>query len=224
MTRTRSIASLLLLAALCLARPAHAQFAVAESGPMTLTHTASLFQQTINTTEALFHSTQWILELTGFDDTGVTLDDLLALEGLITQTQVVLWDLQSLDTTLRSLFALDSAPRSSGELQHRLAAIRGCQYEILAAAWRLQTLGSQLKKTVVDMRILWDRILRITGNKQGHQQTHALLTEIQKTHARAELSQAAYQQAMLSGAAEQLLIDASLERINSELFATMPRR
>ena len=92
--------------------PAQGQLPVAESGPMTLTHTANLVQQTVNTLEAIFQSTQWILELTGFEDTGSSLN-LLELEALITQTQTVLWDLQSLNRTITSLFALDCAPASS---------------------------------------------------------------------------------------------------------------
>ena len=190
---------------------------------MTLTHTANLFQQTVNTIEAIFQSTQWILELTGFDETGSTLD-FTELEGLISQTQTVLWDIQGLDRTIRSLFALESAPASSLELQQRLWEIRRYQYQVQTAARQIQTLGYQLRKTLVDIRILWDRILAITGNKQGQQQIQALLIEIQKTEARAELSQAAFQQAMLSQAAEELVIEEAVQKMNVELFATMPRR
>ena len=217
------LVTIVIVVSLLMPPPAHGQLAVAESGPMTLTHVANLFQQTVNTVEAVFQSTQWLLELAGFEDLGVVLD-LADIEGLIVQTQHVLWDIQGLDNTIRSLFALHSAPTSSLELQRRLWEIRRYQYHIQTAARQIQTLPHQLRKTLADMRLLWDRILKITGNKQGQQQIQTLLTEIQKTEARTEMSLAAYHQAMLSKAAEQVLIDEALQNINGELFATMPRR
>jgi len=190
---------------------------------MTLAHTTTAFQQTLNTLEAVFQSTQWLLELTGFDDTGSTLD-LAAIEGLISQTTVVLWDIHSLDQTFRRLFALDSAVASTGQLYERLGDIRQYRSQLQGAAWQLQTLGFQLRNTLADIRILWERILRITGNKQGQQQIQTLLVEIQKTDARTELSLSSYHQVVISEHAEQLLIDESICNINAELFATMPRR
>ena len=132
---------------LLMAHPASAQMAVAESGPMTLTHVANLFQQTVNTVEAVFQSTQWLLEMAGFEELGVVLD-LAELEGLITQTQQVLWDIQGLDRTIRSLFALESAPSSSLELQRRLWEIRRYQYQIQTAARQIQTLPPSVAQDV----------------------------------------------------------------------------
>lgn len=208
---------------LWLPRAASAQLAVAESGPMTLVHAKTAVEQTLNTIEAVFQSSQWVLEMESFGDPGSRYG-LEELDAIITQTQRVLWDIQALDSAIRRLFALEGAPTSTLALQQRLWEIRRWRSEQQAAARQIQTLPILVRRTIEDIRILWERILRITGNKQGHQQVQTLLVELNKTEARMEVSLAAYQQAMLTDAAEQTLIDESLELINAELFATMPGR
>ena len=218
-------AGLLILSLIHLAGPGQvqAQLAVAEGGPMVAVHTATALQQTLNTAEAIFQSLQWEFELAGYDEHPITFD-ISGIEGLLGQTTTVLWDIQALNNTISRLFALESAPASSSALQERIWEIRRYQFEVQTAARQIQTLGAQLQKTLHDMAILWDRILHILGGKQGHQQVQALLTQIHQTGARSEVAQAAFQQAMLSRMAEELVIDQAIDQINEEIFASMPRR
>lgn len=210
------------LVGVCLASPALAQLPVQEVGPMTLAHTTTALQQTLNTVEAIFQSAQWVLEMSSYDSHGTEFGG--TVDAMILDTQQILWDINALDRVIRQLFALDSAPTSTKALQERLYAIRRYRFEQQSAARQVQTLPQLVLKTLADLRVLWSRILSILGNKQGQQQIQALLVEINKTEAVSQVSLAAYQQAMLTDAAEQTLIDESLEKINTELFATMPRR
>ena len=190
---------------------------------MVAVHTAASIQQALNTAEAIFQSLQWEFDLAGYEEHAITLD-ISAIEGLLGQTTTVLWDIQALNNTISRLFALESAPASSTGLQERLWEIRRHQFEVQTAARQIQTLGVQLQKTLHDIEILWGRILHILGGKQGHQQVQALMTQIHQTNARTEAAQAAFQQAVLSRMAEDLVIDQAIDQINEELFATMPRR
>ena len=190
---------------------------------MTLTHTVTAFQQTLNTAEAIFQSLRWIEEMTSLETLGIAYE-VAAINAALDQTYVVLWDIQTLDGTIRALFALEGAPTSTLALQERLWQIRRWKHEVQTAARRVQTLPIMVVRTLQDLKILWDRILAIFGNKQGQQQIQAMLVQLNRTQARAEISMAAYQQAMLTTEAEDTLIEEALQNINAELFADMPRR
>ena len=195
-------------------------------GPL-LTQTAwGAFQQTLNTVEAVFHSTQWILTLTGYEDTGLggsyhtDLDD---LEGIISETQGVLWDAQSLMNDTTRLLGLDGAPQSTMALQDRLWDIRKIQYERKTKALQIQTLPKRVTNLVARIRNLGARILDILGEKQGSQQVQAMLQQVQYLEGQSQVIQAAYNNAMLTDSMEHQLIGQSLWHINEAVYSTMPR-
>ena len=151
--------------------------------------------------------------------------DISAIEGLLGQTTTVLWDIEALNNTISRLFALESAPASSSALARTAPgnpalSVRGADRRPADPDAR----RAAPKNAARYDEILWDRILHILGGKQGHQQVQVLLTQIHQTDARTEAAQAAFQQAMLSRMAEELVIDQAIEQINEELFASMPRR
>ena len=204
-------------------RQVFSQLPVQEAGPMTLAHTATAFYQTVNAWEAIFQSFRWIEEMTSLEGLGIDYE-VSAILGLLDQTYVVLWDIQAVDRAIRDLFALDGAPHSTLALQERLWQIRRYKQEVQTAAHKIQTLPIMVHRTLKDIKVLWDRILGLLGNKQAQQQIQAMLFELNRTQTRTEMSLASYQQAMLTDAAEEVLIEEALQNINAELFADMPRR
>jgi len=192
-------------------------------GPLLVETTWTSLQQTLNTIEAVFHSVEWILDLSPYDDHAAGFD-VAVLDEMYGRTQSILWNIGRIDAEIAGMFNVTTAPDNIAMLQLRLGQIRQIRYENQSAARRVQSLPVLVKQTLVDLIALWNRVLDILGGKQGHQQTHDLLVKLNETQVRADMTMSAFQQATLVDAQEQTLIDESLKRINVQLFATVPRR
>jgi hypothetical protein len=221
----RYLGGALLLVCL-LPRLGWAQFAAAVfevPGPLLTETTWTSLQQTLNTVEAIFQSAEWVLDLTPYDEHGAVFEPGV-IEEMISRTQAVLWDISRIEAEIAAMFNIETAPDNTFMLQQRLLAIRQIRYQNQSAARRVQSLPSLVMQTLTDLKSLWARVLDILGGKQGHQQAQDLLVKLNETQVRSEMTMSAFQQAALVDAQEQTLIDESLKRINTAMFASVPRR
>jgi hypothetical protein len=148
----------------------------------------------------------------------------MEFQGLLSETEMLLWDLRSLETQLAALYHLERAPDNTRALRDRLLAIRRARQERLTQAQRLQTLQRTALRIADRIMSLADRILDILGDRQGLQNLQGQLATISHTETQTGTLIAAYQQVMLDDPQEQLLIDESMDRINTTLLATLPGR
>jgi hypothetical protein len=194
-------------------------------GPLLVQTTWGALQQTLNTIEAVFHSTQWVLDLTGYGSTGVEGlgEDIALLRSLIGESEALLWDIRSLEAQTATLFGLDGAPDSTAGLRDRLLEIRRWRQARLTQAQRLQTLQHTAVRIVGRIIGILERILDIAGDKQGLQNLQSQVATLTHTEAQTGVLIAAYQQVALDDPQEQLLTDEALDRINEAIYATMPR-
>jgi hypothetical protein len=164
-----------------------------------------------------------LLDLSPYGDHAATYDPAI-IDEMANRTQAILWDINAINRQIAGVLNINTAPDGTIMLQQRLAELRQIRYQQQSAARQVQTLPSLVKQTLADLTGLWNRILDIAGGKQGHQQAEAMLVKLNETQVKSEMTMSAFQQAVLTDAAEQTLIDESLKRINAAMWASVPRR
>jgi hypothetical protein len=224
MWRVVGVAMLLVLSS---ARHGAAQFAVIEApGPLLSQSVFNSFQNFITAGEAVIHTANWALTLESAADTGLSgtfetdLDD---LEGIISETQGILWDARRLVADVSRLFGVTDVPEATTGLEERLRDIRLWCFEQRRRAWEIQTLPGRVRNVVARIRTLWGRILGILGQKQGSQQEQAMLQQVQYLEAQSQVISGAFHQATLCELMERPVIAASVRAINTEIYGTLPR-
>ena len=168
-----------------------------------------------------------VLDLTPLDDV-ITLqgmmEDLALLADIMRQVEGLSYDVQRLQAQIAALFALETAPRSTSELQMRLAEIRRVRYQCYSYAMRLQTLMTTALRTIDHLVTLLHSISAFLGAKQGMQTLVQVNMTISKTLTIQATQTAAYERAGSVDKMEELLTVESLQRINTEVMADWPTR
>lgn len=195
-------------------------------GPLLVETTWGAFQQTLNTVEALFHSTQWVLDLTSFESGamgGEFEEEIQALPDIIAETEAILWDARRLQQDIERLYGLKEVPEGTDGLAKRLQEIRLWQYQRKVRAQQHQQLPARVASLANRIRRWWGRISGVLGDKQIGQQQHEMLQQLAHLEAQSQVVNAAYQQVILTETMEQPLVDEAIPRINAQIYATMPR-
>jgi len=152
------------------------------------------------------------------------MEDLAALADIMRQAEGLSYDVQSLQAQIAALFDLETAPRSTSELQVRLAEIRRVRSQCYAYAMRLQTLLNTAFRTIEHLVTLVNSISAFLGNKQGMQTLVQVNMTISKTLTIQAAQSAAYERAGSVDKMEELLTVESLHRINGDVMADWPTR
>ena len=219
---------LLIVLSLVLAMPGYAwsQLAVYDA----LNHgknTVTALQSTISAVEAVVHTGYWFMELEPWGDSplaGSFGEDLVELEGILAETQAILFELKAIQDQFARVFSLDSAPDSTAGLQERMWEIRRIRAESYRRARDIQTLPGRITNVIGRMWGLADRIMQVLGAKQGGQQLQAMAQNMTLAQAQTQVIVASYQQAVLTDAAERPMVEQAWDLINEQLYADWPRR
>jgi hypothetical protein len=204
----------------------HAQLAVIDVANLKQ-NTVTAFQSTLTTLEAIFHSTQWVLELTSYDSgsLGPSFDaDLNELSGILGETQAILWEAKGIIADMDRLFGPGDAPDASQGIRERLQEAQFWQWERKRKVQEVQSLPGRIGHTVERIKGLWGRIFSVAGAKQTGQQLQQMLQQMQYLESQSQVVVASYQQIMLTETMEQPWIDEANRRINDQVYSTMPRR
>jgi hypothetical protein len=168
-----------------------------------------------------------VLDLTPLDEVltlqGI-LDDLAALADMMRQAEGLSYDIQSLQAQIAALFALETAPRSTLELQVRLAEIRRVRWQCYSYAMRLQTLMTTAVHTIDHLTALLRSVRTFLGAKQGMQTLVQVNLTMNKTLTIQATQMAAFQRSESVDKLEEILTVEALQRINTEVMADWPRR
>ena len=182
-------------------------------------------QSTITAVQAVLLAIDSALNMIGFGSSSLdgfesTVEDFVAIAN---EARALIWDINTIEVQIRLLFDLDTAPSNTTELQLRMAEIRRATQEYLTMARRVQTIERSATDAVRRVMNIWGRVMDIAGNKEGSQQVQEALTQLQQQSIQHSAAVTAYQQAMLTKAQAQPLLEESLTRINVEIMADWPR-
>lgn len=184
------------------------------------------FQAFISATEAVIHTANWALDLTGYSESGLDAGfygDLQLLEEIFQEGQALMWDIRSLETQIATLLGLEGAPDSTGHLRDRMFEIRAWQHKRYMYAARTQSIMSTGIRAVQRLANILGKLLEILGDKQGMQNiTEALgqLNQIELNHATAA---AAAQSSEITDKMQPGMLQESIRRINAATMADYPQ-
>lgn len=222
--RRRLVLSALLL--MLWISPAPAQFAVIDAANLgqntatTVQTTISAIQNTITAIEAVLQSGYMVLELTPVDGlvTGGIGEDMAALGDIVSQAEGLSYDISSLQSQIAALFDLDNPPDTTSLLRERLGEIRRVRHQGYSYALKVQTLLATAARTVDHVMGLLDSIGAFVGQMSANQRMSESHQVLNKSVANMQVTTAAYERAKSVDQMEQLLIEASLERINAHVW------
>jgi hypothetical protein len=199
---------------------------VEEVGPQLLQSSITAVQSTISAVEAVFHSAKWVLEQSPFGEL-VAAEDLAAeveqYQVLLDEAMGLGYDLGSLNTMVQTMFALDTAPGTTAELQARLWEVRRHVSQGYIYAMRTQTLLQTGQRAIRRTLRLYGRIMEVFGNLSGKQQLAEHLTQLVQLETEAKIASTAFQRAQSLERTTEPMILESLERINEGVMRTHPR-
>ena len=187
---------------------------------------ANLFQNTITAVESVLQTINMVLELTPVDEVivgGQLAEDMAAIGEVVSNAQLVWYDAQSLNTQIRVMFDLDTAPDTMPGLQLRLQELQQLTFQANSFAMRAQTLLVTVFNTIDHVTRLIDSVASLVGNMQGNQTLVQTNATISKTLAVMETQQAAWQRADTVDRMSQMVIKASLAKIEQNRWKTWPR-
>jgi hypothetical protein len=212
--------SLLGVGLLCLGTPGvvHAQLPVTDVGNL-LANTAQLAQ-------AVLMVANMVLELTPLGEIvlGDELStDLSELGVVVEEARGLSYDLASLQAQVTTLFDLGTAPRSSLELQQRLAAIRRVVFDSYVYALRTQTLIRTALSAVRHLTRLIAAVGDLAGNMAANQTLIQLEGKLNQTLATLQVQTAAYERAQSVDRLTEPLIMESLINIHTNILSDWPK-
>jgi conjugal transfer/entry exclusion protein len=155
-------------------------------------------QSIITAVHSVMSVANQVLELTPVDEIivgGQIAEDLALLGEIISNAELVWYDLQSLDAQITALFGLENAPTTRDGLDARLLEIKQFYYRTLSYAMRTQTLVMTMFNTIEHVGRLIDSIGTFVGHMQANQTLVQVNTTVSKTLAVMEVQQAAWQRA-----------------------------
>jgi hypothetical protein len=217
----RSFCATILLCTSLVCWPAlsRAQFEVVEVGVALWNSGVTAVQSVTTAAQAVKLVADSVKNLAGLD--GTSLDGLGEITGeftgLMEETRGLLWDLKVIETQIKALFDLQTAPNNATDLQLRLDEIRVLTQEYLTAARRVQTVVHATVDAVQRILRIVDKIADLAGNRASQAQIQEQLTLLVKAENEHSASVAAYQQASLVEKQSKPLIQQSLRNINREI-------
>jgi conjugal transfer/entry exclusion protein len=198
---------------------AAAQLAVIDAGNLTVNTTTSI-QSVITAIQTVLIEANQILELTPAEViTGDGIAEDMALLGeIVAQAEGLSYDVGALQAQIASLFGLEDPPSSTSMLRERLMEIRTIRHQSYAYAMKTQTLLMTASRTVEHVVALLGSIGEYIGNLSANQRMSEAQHVLNKTVANQHVSTMAYQRAGSVDKMEELLIDASLDAINTYVW------
>jgi len=187
---------------------------------------ANLFQNTITAIESVLQTINMVLELTPVEEVivgGQLAEDMAAIGEVVSNAQLVWYDAQSLNTQIRVMFDLDTAPDTMPGLQLRLQELQQLAFQANAFAMRAQTLLTTVFNTIDHVTRLIDIVASLVGNMQGNQTLVQTNATISKTLAVMETQQAAWQHADTVDRMSRMVIKASLAKIEANRWKSWPK-
>jgi hypothetical protein len=167
-----------------------------------------------------------VLELTPVEEVivgGQLAEDMAAIGEVISSAELVWYDAQSLNTQIRALFDLDTAPDTVQGLQLRYQEIQQMAFRAQSFAMRAQTLLLTMFNTVEHVTRLIDSVASLVGNMQSNQTLVQTNATISRTLAVMEAQQAAWQRADTVDRMSRGVIMASLTKIEQNRWKTWPK-
>jgi conjugal transfer/entry exclusion protein len=198
---------------------AAAQLAVVDAANLGVNTTTSI-QSVITAIQTVLIEANQILELTPADViTGDGIAEDMALLGeIVVQAEGLSYDVGQLQSQIADLFNLEDPPSSTAMLRERLMEIRSIRHQSYAYAMKTQTLLMTASRTVEHVIALVGSIGEFIGNLSANQRMAEAQHVLNKTVANQQVSTMAYQRAGSVDKMEELLIDASLDAINTYIW------
>jgi conjugal transfer/entry exclusion protein len=196
-----------------------AQLPVTDAGNLAVNTTTSI-QSVITAIQTVLIEANQILELTPADvitGDGIA-EDMSMLGEIVQQAEGLSYDVGALQGQIASLFGLEDPPSSTSMLRERLMEIRTIRHQSYAYAMKTQTLLMTASRTVEHVIALLGSIGEYVGNLSANQRMSEAQHVINKTLANQQVSTMAYQRAGSVDKMEELLIDASLDAINTYIW------
>jgi hypothetical protein len=176
---------------LSLARIASAQLAVVEVGQ-------NLTYNGIQAAEAVFQTTQWILDLAPLEDylfpEGAA-EHLAQISALAEEAAELSFDLSSLQAQLTALFDLESAPTTSYEFRERVTEINRTLFQTYGYAMRTQSLILTAMSTVEHILGFMEIVAGLTGKLSAQQTLAQQLGKLQQLQTEANVQRSAFERA-----------------------------
>jgi hypothetical protein len=191
-----------------------------------VTDVGNLLANTAQLAQAVLMVANMVLELTPLGE--IILDDafssdLESLGTIVQEAQALSYDLSSLNSQISTLFDLNTAPRTSRDLQQRLAAMRRVVVDAYVYALRTQTLIRTALSTVRHLARLLAAIGDLTGNMAANQTLIQLEEKLNQSLATLQVQTAAYQRAQSVDHLMEPMTIESLHRINEAAMADYPQ-
>jgi hypothetical protein len=146
-----------------------------------------------------------------------------SLGTIVQEAQALSYDLSSLNSQISTLFDLNTTPRTSRDLQQRLAAMRRVVVDAYVYALRTQTLIRTALSTVRHLARLLAAIGDLTGNMAANQTLIQLEEKLNQSLATLQVQTAAYQRAQSVDHLMEPMTIESLHRINEAAMADYPQ-
>jgi conjugal transfer/entry exclusion protein len=223
----KRLSLLVLVLLVAWAVPAQAQFAAVVYDPTNFgANIVTSAQSVITAVHAVMSVANQVLELTPVDEIivgGQIAEDLALLGEIISNAELVWYDLQSLESQITVLFGLEHAPDTRAGLDARLLEIKQFYYRTLSYAMRTQTLVMTMFRTIEHVTRLIDSIGAFVGHMQANQTLVQVNTTVSKTLAVMEVQQAAWQRADTVQRLSEGVTLASLDKIALKRLEDHPR-
>jgi hypothetical protein len=156
-------------------------------------------------------------------DTASWAADVEALRQVLTEGQLLAWDVASLQQQITTLFGLESAPMTSAGFHLRSGQLRMAIVDGYSYAMRTQTLIMTTMNTVDHMLGLYHAVRDLIGNLQGQQTLSEGSVKLTQLLAEQKVITAAFQRAQsLKELSEPVMVE-SMKRINEQIMADHPR-
>ena len=191
-----------------------------------VTDVGNLLANTAQLAQAVLMVANMVLELTPLGEIVLGDEfssDLESLGTIVQEAQALAYDLSSLNSQISTLFDLNTAPRTSRDLQLRLAAMRRVVVDSYVYALRTQTLIRTALSTVRHLARLLAAIGDLTGNMAANQTLIQLEEKLNQSLATLQVQTAAYERAQSVDHLMEPMTIESLHRINEAAMADYPQ-
>jgi hypothetical protein len=183
---------------------------------------ANHLQNTISAVEAVLQTAHWVTEqlaLEGFVvDGGALGADLGILAALVTEAQGLGFDVGALESTILTLFTLETAPQTSFEYRQRQLEIKRSIFEGYSFAMRTQTPIQTALRTVTHITGILEQVSGALGNLSISQTFGQSQAKLQQLLTEAQVSRAAFERAKsLEGAEAGVLLQGMHNLMNNWL-------
>lgn len=180
----------------------------------------------IQAVEAVFHTTQWILDLTLLEDylfpEGAA-EDLALLAGLAEQAESLSFAWSNNRALLDTLFAPATAPMTSFEYRERVMAINDTLFETYGYATDTQTLLLTAIRTVEHIFGFIEIVSGLTGKLSTQQLLAQQLGKLHQLQAEGNLQRSAFERARSLEGVTPGVLQQGIYNITDQMMLDHPR-